>query len=91
MRDLMDSAKDAWWLTLIVPIKLLWRSIWRMMIFAVGPDVYEEAKTDYDREHRMRMDAEAELTIERAENDRLRHLLAASNASHSNRPDSSSS
>lgn len=87
----MDSAKDAWWLTLIVPLKLAWRSIWRMVIFATGPDVYERVKADYDREHRMRMDTEAELTSERIENDRLRRLMAGSNDSPSNRPDSTSS
>lgn len=91
MRDVMDGVKDAWWVTLVIPLKLAWRSIWRMVIFATGPDVYERVKTDYEREHLMRMEAESESAALRTENDRLRRLLAGSGGSRSNRPDSNSS
>lgn len=83
----MDGMKDAWWLVLVLPIKLVWRQLWRMVIFATRPDVFERIKMDYEREHALRTAQEAENGALRTENDRLHNLLAGLIASPSDRPD----
>lgn len=86
MRDIAESVKDAWWVTLVIPIKLAWRQLWRMVIFAARPDLFERVKQDYEREHTMRTQQEAENAILRTENDRLRQALAGLIDGYSNAP-----
>jgi hypothetical protein len=69
MSNWLETAKDAWWIALVVPVKLAWRQLWRMLIFATRPDLSERVNQAYEWEHTRRIEAEAE-------NERLRIALA---------------
>jgi hypothetical protein len=68
MSNWLDTAKDAWWIALVVPVKLAWRQLWRMLIFATRPDLSERVNQAYEWEHKRRIEAERE-------NERLRAAL----------------
>lgn len=87
MRDITETVRDAWWVTLVIPLKLAWRQLWRMVIFAARPDLFERVKQDYEREHTLRSQQEAENAILRTENERLRQALAGLIDGYSNPPD----
>lgn len=90
MNEWVDGMKDAWWLVLILPIKLVWRQVWRMVIFATRPDLFDRVNQSYEREHTLRIQTEAENIALRSENERLHNLLLALTAGSSNAPDGTS-
>lgn len=87
MRDITEAARDHWWVTLVVPLKMFVRPLSQMVIFALRKDLFERVTADYEREHRMRMEQEAENAILRTENERLRQALAGLIDGYSNAPD----
>jgi hypothetical protein len=69
MSDWLEAVKHSWWVVMVLPIKIAWRHLWRMLIFATKPDLFERVSQAYDWEHNRRMEVETE-------NERLRIALA---------------